>query len=162
QVLLLCPTGREYRDIPAIASALGIEVVFDDFDDGYFDKVILSDYTGPVLEIVPLIENRIAQYATAGFSGITSAVGYPGMSVCSIMAQRLGLVGPPPPAILGCEHKYYSRVAQRELVPEATPDFRLVDPRRPESAKGITNFPVFLKPVKSCMSMNAYKVYSAE
>ncbi len=162
QVLLLCPTGREYRDIPAIASALNVNVIFDDFDDGYFDKVVLADYQGSVLEIVPLIEDRIARYAVSGLSGITSGVGYPGMSVASIMAQRLGLPGPRPECILTCEHKYYSRVAQRQLVPEATPEFGLIDPAEPQSTMAINKFPAFLKPVKSCMSMNAYVVNNAE
>jgi biotin carboxylase len=160
RVVLLCPTSREYRDVPRLASELGCEVVFDDFDGGYFDRVVLKDYAGPCLEIVPLIESAIEKYSGSGISGITSAVGYPGMSVVSIMAERLGLSGPEPDCILRCEHKYYARVAQQMLVPEATPEFHLIDPSKPEHRAAVARFPVFLKPVKSCMSMSAHKVYN--
>lgn len=161
-VLLVCPTSREYRDVPPLAAQLGCEVQFDVFDGGYFDKVVLKDYAGPALEILPLIEAAIEKYAGGGISGITSGVGYPGMSVVSIMSRRLGLTGPDPDCILRCEHKYYSRVAQKNLVPEATPEFHLIDPLKPEDLSAVTRYPVFLKPVKSCMSMSAYKVYNRQ
>jgi biotin carboxylase len=83
------------------------------------------------------------------------------MSVASIIARELGLPGPTPASVLCCEHKYHSRVAQQALVPEAVPDFRLIDPRKPLDGAEALSFPVFLKPVKSCMSINAHRVDDA-
>ncbi len=80
------------------------------------------------------------------------------MSAASIIAKRLGLPGPSPASVMCCEHKYYSRVAQKRLVPHAVPAFQLLDGGNAEAANEVTAFPVFLKPVKSCMSINAHRV----
>lgn len=163
RILVVCPTGREYRDLPAIAESLDYELLFDDFAGDYFDRFhSLSGDACGALEIIPLIDETIARHRHANLSGVTSAVGYPGMSVASIMAARLGLTGPRPEAVLLCEHKYYSRVAQQKLVPQATPQFHLIDPLDPATVERVPQLPAFLKPVKSCMSMNAYRVSSRE
>ena len=159
RVLVLCPTRREYRDLPALARELGCELVFDEFCGDYFDRLLGHPPANlPPLDILDSIEQTIECYRNADLSGVTSGVGYPGMSVCSIIAQRLGLPGPSPASVMCCEHKYYSRLAQRALVPDAVPEFRLLDRRNPDAAAGITAFPVFLKPVKSCMSINAHRI----
>ncbi len=162
-ILVLCPTFREFRDLPSLAAALDINLLFDDLGGDYFDITPLKHKSDllPALEILPLIESTIGNRASDNLSGITSAVGYPGMSAASIIAERLRLKGPSPRSILLCEHKYYSRVAQQKHVPEATPDYYLADPKNPDSVSHICQFPVFLKPVKSCMSMSAFRVDNA-
>jgi hypothetical protein len=115
----------------------------------------------PPLDILDVIGAAVHRYRRAGLSGVTSGVGYPGMSVASIIARELGLPGPTPASVLCCEHKYYSRLVQQALVPEAVPEFRLIDPRAPLDNAETLSFPLFLKPVKSCMSINAYRVADA-
>jgi biotin carboxylase len=163
KILVLCPTRREYRDLPAIAEALGCEVVFDEFCGDYFDRFLCRHPPTdlPPIDILALIENSVQRYKHAGLSGVTSGVGYPGMSVVSIIARKLGLPGPAPASVLSCEHKYYSRRAQQRLVPEAVPEFRLLDPENPLTGAEAMSFPLFLKPVKSCMSINAHRVDDA-
>jgi len=56
------------------------------------------------------------------------------------------------------DHKHVSRQIQDQLVPEAVPDFSLVDPRNPSGPDKIRKYPVFMKPVKSCMSMHARRI----
>lgn len=162
KILVLCPTQREYRDLPAIARVLGCELVFDDFGGGYFDQFlrINPDTSRPHLDILALIDATVARYRHAGLSGVTSGVGYPGMSAASIIAQRLELPGPSPSSVINCEHKYYSRLAQRQFVPDAVPSFQLLDVESTQA--GIEAFPVFVKPVKSCMSINAHRVDSRD
>jgi biotin carboxylase len=58
-------------------------------------------------------------------------------------------------------HKYYSRLKQRALVPDATPRFDLVDSFRPERPPSL-DFPFFVKPVKGTMSIRAQMVDSQE
>ena len=159
KILILCPTKREYRDLPALARALGCELVFDELCGDYFDRLLGNPpaHLAP-LDILALIEQTIERYSGAELSGVTSGVGYPGMSISSIVARRLGLPGPSPASVMCCEHKYYSRLAQRELVPHVVPEFHLLDCGNLESVEGITAFPVFLKPVKSCMSINAHRI----
>lgn len=155
----MCPTQREYRELPALAQALGCELVFDDFGGDYFDQFLVKNpgLELPHLDILALIDETVARHAHSDLRGVTSGVGYPGMSAASIIARRLGLPGPSCESVMCCEHKYYSREAQQRFVPDATPWFRLFDPRH-EPASGDITFPAFLKPVKSCMSINAHRV----
>jgi hypothetical protein len=161
RVLLLSPTSRERKNLPSVAEQLGCEVIYDDFDEDYFDNFLGENPNFKVapLNIVELIESTVNKYKNSNLAGVTSAVGYPGMSASSIIAKKLDLPGPSPEAIILCEHKYYSRLYQKQFVPEATPDFHLIDPRDSATLNGIIDFPSFLKPVKSCMSKNANIVF---
>ncbi len=164
KILILCPTGREYRELPAIAERLNYQLVFDEFGGDYFDNPLLEDEGGqaPALDVLSEIEDLIGRYTDAGLGGVTSAVGYPGMSVASIVARRLRLPGPSINCILLCEHKYYSRIAQRALVPSATPAFHLLDPKATGQLNDLGAFPLFVKPVKANFSINANRVGSVE
>jgi biotin carboxylase len=162
-VLFIAPTTREHVALPKIADELGIKLIWDDFVGDYFDDFLEKDAKKEnTLDIVALIEQTIEKYKNQKLSGVISAVGYPGMSAVAVIAERLGLPGPKPKAIMRCEHKYYSRLAQREIVPEATPAFHLIDPRDKSTLENVKDLPVFLKPVKSSMSMNAFQIHSRE
>lgn len=160
KILVICPTRREYEALPHLAETLACQIVFEEFGGDYFDNPLAeSDSAGArELDIHSLIEDLVNRYRDAGLAGITSAVGYPGMSVSSIVAKRLGLPGPDINCVLLCEHKYYSRIAQRALVPEATPAFQLLDPNALDSAIESNEFPLFVKPVKANFSINANRV----
>lgn len=92
-------------------------------------------------------------------AGVTSSSDYPGATVAAALATRLGLSGSRPEAILRCSHKFYSRIVQRDAVPEATPPFWLIDPRFPDggiAARGeAIEFPCYIKPVKGAFSVMA-------
>ena len=160
KLALIAPTNRERRALPKLAQELGLELIWDDFAGDYFDDFREQGAASEPMDIVALIEQAAKTYLQENLAGITSAVGYPGMSVVSVLATQLELPGPSPQAIILCEHKYYSRVAQQQHVPEATPKFWLVDPNNAAQALPDLTFPLFLKPVKSCMSMNAYVIDS--
>ncbi len=167
RLLLLCPTERERRDLPALAAQLGIELVFDAFDDDYFDRVIARAAAGvptadEPFDLLERIERTIEHARAIGVDGVTSAVGYPGMSAVAAIRSRLGLPGPNLHAVLACEHKYYCREAQARHVPEAVARFRLLDASAVDAAADPFGFPAFLKPVKSCMSMRAFVVNDAQ
>lgn len=163
RVLLLCPTSREYRDLPRLASELNCQIIFQEVADSYLDRQLAGGgRPGPAsIDILSLIEETISRYSGERIAGVTSGVGYPGMPVASIVAERLGLAGPKVERVLRCEHKYYSRLSQQALVPSATPQFEIVPPggivQRDEFK---LPFPLFVKPVKSCFSINAQQVAS--
>lgn len=165
RVLLLCPTSREYRYLPAIAEGLNCRVIFDEFAGSYFDEQLLgggSQSPPARLDILSLIEETISRYRNERIEGVTSGVGYPGMPVASIVAERLGLTGVKVERVLRCEHKYYSRLSQQTLLPASTPPFRIVPPESLDATGQAFDlpFPLFLKPVKSCFSINARRVAS--
>lgn len=165
KVLIISPTGREYRELPRIAEALKCQLVFEDFAGAFFDDALSSNNNGnapQTLEILTLIEETIRRYDQSGINGVTSGVGYPGMPVSSIIANRFHLPGPRTDRVLLCEHKYYSRLAQQRLVPDATPGFQLIDPDNLDGVADSLSFPLFLKPVKSCFSINADKILNSE
>ncbi len=95
-------------------------------------------------------------------AGVASSSDYPGCIVSAFVAQELGLPGPTPNSVLQCSHKYYARIAQREVVPEATPRFELIDPTTIGECPLELPFPVFVKPVKSWFSQHARQIDSLE
>lgn len=161
KLLLLAPTTRERRDLPALAAAARVELVLDSFDDDWFDRVIQEgpDAAGP-FDLLDRVERATVRAQSEGVRGVTSAVGYPGMSAVALIARRLGLPGPNPHAVFTCEHKFYSREAQARLVPEAVPRYWLVRPGESFAGDPAPDHSLFVKPVKSCMSMHAYPVGS--
>lgn len=135
RALIVSPTSREYELLPAAAARLGCELVFDDFAGSFFDDVLGRDRLEAAPDVVRLVEETAGRYEAAGLSAVTSGVAYPGMTAAAVVARRLGLRGPSVRSVLLCEHKYYSRLAQRALVPCATPEFGLVDPRNPRARR---------------------------
>lgn len=162
-VLLLSPTGRERRHLPAVAANLNCRVIFQEFAASYFDRQLSGDAEpdSAALDTLSLIEEIISRYTRERIEGVTSGIAYPGMLVASVIAARLGLPGTTVESVLLCEHKYYARAAQQKLTPSATPAFQIVPPGGfgDADAPGVP-FPLFLKPVKSCFSINAQKVSS--
>jgi biotin carboxylase len=76
--------------------------------------------------------------------------------LAAVLADRRGFAGPPPAALLACQHKPTSRAVQQRVVPEATPRFALLDSRQP------LPFPFFVKPVVGRLSQNAYRIEDAD
>lgn len=90
---------------------------------------------------------------------VDAIVGYwdfPVSSMVPILCERFGLRGAPLRAVLTCEHKYWSRLEQHEVI-EEHPAFGLVhlDDRGPPVDVG---YPLWLKPVKSMSSELAFRV----
>lgn len=73
--------------------------------------------------------------------------------LASVLARRRGLPGPSPEALLACQHKPTSRMLQREVAPEATPRFALLE------GDGLPlGLPFFVKPVVGRLSQNAFRI----
>lgn len=94
---------------------------------------------------------------------IVSYWDFPSSTILPILRQEFGLPGPSLEAVLKCEHKYWSRLAQREAVPEIVPQFCAVDPFAHDPLSQITlDFPFWIKPVKAHSSHLGFKVRSGE
>lgn len=88
---------------------------------------------------------------------------YPSSSLLPILCTRYGLRSPSLEAVLKCEHKYWSRQQQREVLPEYTPRFAAVDPFDDDAlAKVSLSFPFWLKPVKSFSSYLGFRIDNEE
>jgi biotin carboxylase len=149
-VLVVLPTAWDARQLEACRPAWEdrFEVVWAepsdvdcpaDFDPGAFVEHVVAGAHGAL-------------------DGVLSSSDYPGATVAGAIATRLGLPGSPPASIVRASHKYYSRLAQREAVPEATVAFDLVRPEDPTSPA--VGFPCFVKPVKGAYSVCTRRVDS--
>ncbi|MGW5054024.1 ATP-grasp domain-containing protein [Actinokineospora sp. NPDC004072] len=96
----------------------------------------------------------------SAFDGpIDAIVGYwdfPVSTMLPILQQRFNVRGAPLEAVLKCEHKYWSRLVQAEVITEYPP-FALVRPEDPEPPESVA-YPFWLKPVKSFSSDLAFEV----
>lgn len=97
------------------------------------------------------------------FAGPVDAVAsyydFPGTVLVPILAARFGVPGPTLEAVLKCEHKYWSRLEQRKVIPEHIPQFRAFDPFDDEAYGHIGLLPPFwIKPIKSFRSFLAFHI----
>lgn len=67
-----------------------------------------------------------------------------------ILSHRRGLRAPPLESVFKCEHKYWSRLQQSQVIPECTPRFQRFDPFDDDALSKIElDFPFWIKPIKS-------------
>lgn len=84
---------------------------------------------------------------------------FPTSCIVPILCAERALPSAPLDAVLRCEHKYWSRLLQREVIPEHVPRFCVVDPFAPRAAESIPlDFPFWIKPVKSFNSYLGFYV----
>jgi hypothetical protein len=111
------------------------------------------------------VRDFLQQAATAldNFPGsIDAIVGYwdfPVSTLLPIVRSRHGLPGPSLEAVLKCEHKYWSRLLQQEVVPEMVPPFDAVDPFSDTAVESCKlSYPFWLKPVKAASSHLGFRI----
>jgi hypothetical protein len=119
---------------------------------------LFEEITTDPCDIHQFITNIINKYRPRCLDGVIGTHDGPENTVAAIVARELGLPGVDPATALVCEHKIYSREAQKEIVPHAVPDFQClaVDGLRPEDVR--LSYPFFVKPVKSAFSMLARQI----
>jgi hypothetical protein len=94
--------------------------------------------------------------------GVDAVVGYwdfPVSTVLPILRSAVGLPGPTLKAVLGCEHKYWSRCLQSEVVPDHVPPFCALDPFADDPLTQLDiAYPFWLKPVKAVLSHLGFRI----
>ncbi|WP_107658537.1 ATP-grasp domain-containing protein [Nocardia suismassiliense] len=84
---------------------------------------------------------------------------FPTSVIVPILAAEYGLPSPSLDSVLRSEHKLWSRVLQRESVPECVPAFSAFDPFDPDALDHIdVAFPFWVKPIKSHSSQLGFEV----
>jgi len=161
-ILLVCPTHRDYRELPRLSSP-GTKYLFHDYACTSLEDLIGNPVCHGDLAADPLdeIEAILAKVEGIDIAAVISSDDYPGSALAAAIAKRLGLPGPEPEAVLISQHKYLSRLAQAKLVPDAVPPFALIDVAEGAALPAGLSFPLFAKPVKSFFSIGAETVSSA-
>lgn len=163
KVLIICPTPRDFRELPRLASGK-YEIIFDHLSKDWTDAIEASIYPEPTdsctIDILKSIETLYDHYRQQTIDGIASSDDYPGSIIAAILAGSKKLPGADVCTLLTCQHKYYSRIAQKRVAAHAVPFFQSL-----AKQNSITNelpFPLFVKPSKSVFSANTHKIYNYE
>ncbi|HLR58519.1 MAG TPA: ATP-grasp domain-containing protein [Beutenbergiaceae bacterium] len=102
-----------------------------------------------------------AQMIIDAFDGPVDAIigfwDFPVSSIVPLLRERYGLPTTDLTDVVKCEHKYWSRLIQQQVI-EEIPKFGLVDPYRDPLPPAGMSFPMWIKPVKSFASMLAIRV----
>lgn len=108
------------------------------------------------------IDRLAARFRRERIDGIFSNNEYFGALTAAVLAERLGLPGTPPAALINAQHKYYARLAQQKLAPEAVPRFAVFPYTCREPEKLGLPYPFFVKPVRATFSVLARRIRNAE
>lgn len=94
--------------------------------------------------------------------GVIGVEDFPPSLLVPAIARELRLPGLDFEAAVRCEHKGWSRVLQRQLVPDSTPRFALVDLDRPAGIDALgVGRPFWLKPIKAYLSYLGFRIGDA-
>lgn len=94
--------------------------------------------------------------------GVIGVEDFPPSLLVPAIARDLGLPCLDFTAAVRCEHKGWSRVLQRQLVPDSTPRFALIDLDRPADLEALgVGRPFWLKPIKSYLSYLGFRIGDA-
>ncbi|WP_372614596.1 acetyl-CoA carboxylase biotin carboxylase subunit family protein [Halomonas sp.] len=125
-------------------------------------------YDTEIFDIAAMLEEATAQLEA--FEGsIDAIVGYmdfPVSTMLPILCERFGVRSTSLESLLKCEHKYWSRRVQREVIPGHIPAFTAFDPFDDEAMTRIGEaglyFPFFVKPIKSSGSRLGFRIDTPE
>ncbi|MCK2183946.1 ATP-grasp domain-containing protein [Halomonas getboli] len=125
-------------------------------------------YDTEVFDIAAMLEEATAQLEA--FDGSVDAiVGYmdfPVSTMLPILCERFGTRSTTLSSLLKCEHKYWSRLVQREVMPEHIPAFTAFDPFDDDALTRVGEaglyFPFFVKPIKSSGSRLGFRIDTPE
>ncbi|WP_109474123.1 ATP-grasp domain-containing protein [Ornithinimicrobium cavernae] len=88
---------------------------------------------------------------------------FPSSVIGPILSAERDLPAPTLESLLACEHKYWSRLAQREVVPDVVPAFCPFDPFADDVRAQIAlDFPFWVKPVKAHSSELGFAIHDED
>ncbi|MGB7757592.1 MAG: ATP-grasp domain-containing protein [Salinisphaera sp.] len=84
---------------------------------------------------------------------------FPTTSMLPILRREWGLPTPTLESVLYCDSKYWSRLANREAVPECTPAFQALDPYSKDPVADLQlDYPFWLKPTTAFSSYLGFRI----
>ncbi|MDN3524497.1 ATP-grasp domain-containing protein [Halomonas sabkhae] len=125
-------------------------------------------YDTEVFDIAAMLAEATAQLEA--FDGKVDAIAgymdFPVSTMLPILCEHFGTRSPSLASLLKCEHKYWSRMVQREVIPQHIPNFTAFDPFDDDALTRIGEaglyFPFFVKPIKSSGSRLGFRIDTPE
>ena len=152
RILALCPTARDRAHFarPEIRRAYNLELRGTDeatHQVGFDGVQFLTDTIQEIRE------------RPGDLRAVVGIDDFPACMLAALIAETFGFPFSSFESLFLCQHKYYSRVRQREAAPEATPRFHVVRTSREPLPSDIPMpFPLFVKPAKSYLSILARRL----
>lgn len=138
----------------------------DDFADLKLHRLLTFEQlaTGKTIHFAELLKearSRLEQFA-GSVDAIVDLWDFPSTLLAPFLCQDFGLPSADPLAAFRCEHKYWSRCLQREVVAEQVPEFSFLDPFADSARKEpILDFPFWIKPIKGHSSLLGFRIGNA-
>lgn len=88
---------------------------------------------------------------------------FPTSLLVPILCKEHNIPSPSVESVLKCEHKYWSRLEQKKVIPDVVPDFCGVDPFADDPLSQVTlDYPFWIKPIKAFSSHLGFKIENEE
>ena len=127
---------------------------------------VLETYDFPVKEMLSRAEEEMRRWEEDSgqtIDGIGAYLDFPVSTMLPLLCDRLGKRGPKLENLLKCEHKYWSRLVQKEVIPQHIPSFQAFDPFADDAFTSIgLDLPFWIKPIKACGSMLGFYIENRE
>ncbi|MCF8028629.1 MAG: ATP-grasp domain-containing protein [Desulfobacteraceae bacterium] len=109
-------------------------------------------------DMLELAENELQRFDGA-IDAIVGYTDFPVSTMTPILCEKFGVPGPSLQSVLKCEHKYWSRLEQKQVIAQHVPRFDTFDPFDDQAlAKISLDFPFWIKPVKSTASQLGFRI----
>jgi hypothetical protein len=162
-VLVLCPTHRDHRELPRLERARTRYLFYDYASTSLEDLVGSREHqTLDIEDPLEELQRLLSVFGSTSIHAVVSTDDYPGSTLAAALSKSLELPGPNPATSLICQHKYLARIEQVKHAPELVPSFALIDTTATAPLPDGLSLPVFLKPVKSFFSIGAQRVNSLD
>jgi hypothetical protein len=127
---------------------------------------VLETYDFPMAKLLERAEGELTAFQRDGKQPIDAITGYmdfPVSTMLPFLCRRFGVRGSTLESLLKCEHKYWSRLVQREVIPDHIPKFQPFDPFDDQAFDRIEiELPFWIKPIKSSGSALGFRIRSRE
>lgn len=121
-------------------------------------KDVLERDEYPIEEILAKARKALADF-NAPIDGLVHYIDFPVSTIVPMLCRHLGLPSASLEAVLKCEHKFWSRVEQKKVIPENVPEFKAFDPFDDGALKKLgMPFPFWVKPIKSFSSYLGFRI----
>jgi hypothetical protein len=132
------------------------------FDRGGFDLFSFPSNARLIGFDLERFADRMAQRGRRrGWQGVVSHHEQFGALASALAAERLGLPGVKPEAVIACQHKLYTRQVLAKVAPEANVRATALDAVYGGPIPADLVYPSFVKPIKAAYSVLAKRVASA-
>ncbi len=127
---------------------------------------VLETYDFPIADMVRRSIEQIRSVGDESGGSVDAVCGYmdfPVSTMLPLICREFGVRSPSLEGLLKCEHKYWSRIEQKRIVPDHIPEFTAFDPFDDEALSKIElPYPFWIKPIKSSGSFLGFRINGEE